>query len=81
MASEKRKRRLDLVSTLTMALTIFLFIIAIFEKGFTHELLLEAGVFLVSLKLILSSAKAQIATESIEAKLNVLLEAQSRDSK
>jgi len=30
-----------------------LFIGALFTKGFTHDLLLEAGVFLVSVKLIL----------------------------
>jgi hypothetical protein len=34
-----------------------LFVAALFLKGFTHELLLEAGVFLVSLKLILMAKK------------------------
>ena len=38
-----------------------LFVIAAFEKGMTHDLLLEAGVFLVSCKFIIGSYKAEIA--------------------
>lgn len=42
------------IPTLIVILTTFvLFTIALFTKGFTHDLLLEAGVFLVSVKLIL----------------------------
>jgi hypothetical protein len=40
-----------------IALSCGLFVLALFLKGFTHELLLEAGVFLVSLKLILMAKK------------------------
>ena len=45
--------RLDVGSVVVMALTLALFIVALFTKGLTHDLLLEAGVFLVSVKLIL----------------------------
>lgn len=37
----------------TIIVTILLFVLALFFKGLTHELLLEAGVLLVSIKLIL----------------------------
>jgi hypothetical protein len=42
---------------ITIVLSCGLFVLALFLKGFTHELLLEAGVFLVSLKLILMAKK------------------------
>lgn len=53
----------------TIALTLLLFIAALFVKGFTHDLLLEAGVFLVSVKLVLMSYKSGVATDAIRAEL------------
>jgi hypothetical protein len=47
----------DFWSLVVIALTFSLFIVALFLKGLTHEILLEAGVFLVSLKLIMMSHK------------------------
>jgi hypothetical protein len=47
------KKHLDTGSTIVIGLTFVLFVIALFTKGFTHDLLLEAGVFLVSVKLIM----------------------------
>ncbi len=44
-------------SIVVIVLTVGLFILAAFLKGFTHELLLEAGVFLVSVKLIMMASK------------------------
>jgi len=38
---------------LAVIITFVLFAVALFAKGFTHDLLLEAGVLLVSVKLIL----------------------------
>jgi len=43
----------DPCSSVVIALTLVLFLVSISVKGFTHELLLEAGVFMVSIKLIL----------------------------
>ena len=40
--------------------TIFLFGVVIFVQGLTHELLLEAGVILVSVKLIMSSYRNRL---------------------
>jgi hypothetical protein len=43
----------DAGSLIVIVITFIFFAIALFTKGFTHDLLLEAGVFLVSVKLIL----------------------------
>ncbi len=47
------KKPLDLGSIIVILITLVLFIVALFYKGFTHDLLLEAGVFLVSVKVIM----------------------------
>ena len=70
---QKRLDRIDLASTVTLVITLFLFVLALIEKGLTHEILLEAGVFLVSLKLVLAVHKISMANEVIEAKLDLLL--------
>ena len=44
-------------SLVVIAITLVLFAWALFEKGLTHDLLLEAGVFMVSVKLIIMSYK------------------------
>lgn len=64
MALEKRthksRERAGLV--VVIVLTTLLFIAALFVKGFSHDLLLEGAIFLVSAKLILM-AKANAETE------------------
>jgi hypothetical protein len=46
-----------------IVMTLVLFLLALILRGFTHDLLLEAGIFLVSVKLILM-AKKNAETES-----------------
>ncbi len=58
-------RYIDRGSFMVMAVTLALFIAALFTKGLTHDLLLEAGVFLVSVKLILQAYRSTVATEKI----------------
>lgn len=60
---------LDPWSTVVIILTLILFVTALFLSGFTHDLLLEAGVFLVSLKLILMGYKDHVHAEYIEDRL------------
>lgn len=60
---------LDPWSTVVIILTFILFVTALFLSGFTHELLLEAGVFLVSLKLILMGYKDHVHAEKMEHRL------------
>jgi hypothetical protein len=58
-----RPKSSDPWAILVIVLTIGLFVVAPFLKRFTHDLFLEAGVFLVSVKLILM-AKKNAETES-----------------
>jgi hypothetical protein len=52
-----------------LAITLALFVVALFEKGFTHDLLLEAAVFLVSAKLVLLSYKASVNNDAMAGQL------------
>lgn len=83
MALEKKKlRSRDPAVLVVIVLTTVLFIAALFLKGFTHDLLLEGAIFLVSAKLILM-AKANAETERrLELQLveiKVLLESLPRE--
>jgi hypothetical protein len=50
-------KHLDTGTILVILSTIILFIVALFVKGLTHDILLEAGVLLVSIKLIMLNYK------------------------
>jgi hypothetical protein len=47
----------DIWTIIIIIITVVLFIVALFAKGFTNQLLLEAGVLLVSVKIIMMSYK------------------------
>jgi len=74
----------DLASLVVIIITFCLFTAALFVKGLTHDLLLEAGVFLVSVKLILMAYKNSVSMEAIDKKLDQIYAAVkdsgSRDS-
>ena len=57
---------------LVIVITTILFVVAIFLKGFSKDLLLEAGVLLVSIKLILMNHKNAVTNEEILRELNDL---------
>ena len=59
----------DAGSIVVIAITFVLFAMALFFTGLTHDLLLEAGVFLVSVKLIIMAYKAGVTSESIHNEL------------
>jgi hypothetical protein len=61
-------------SLIVMAITLVLFIGAVFTKGFTHDLLLEAGVFLVSVKLIIMAYKNSVTADAIQGQLQEIKE-------
>lgn len=63
------RKHFDFWSTVVIGLTLVLFVVALFMKGLTHELLLEAGVFLVSVKLILMSYKNSVLAVKTEKRL------------
>jgi hypothetical protein len=59
------RRHLDSGTLITLLITLVLFIVALFAKGLSHDLLLEAGVFLVSVKLVLAAYKSSVANAAI----------------
>ncbi len=66
-------KNLGLGSLGVIAITFILFVTALFVKGFTHDLLLEAAIFLVSVKLIILTYRNSQGVESIEKKLDLVL--------
>src|SRR5450432_2068492 len=72
------RKHLDLSTQVTLAITLVLFVVALFEKGFTHDLLLEAAVFLVSAKLVLLSYKASVNNDAIGGQLGEMTRSLTR---
>ena len=62
-------KHFDMASLFIILITFVLFVLALFFTGLTHDLLLEAGVFLVSVKLIIMAYKASLSASNIEAEL------------
>jgi len=60
----------DRWSGTVIALTMILFILALFLHGFTHDLLLEAGVLLVSAKLVIMAHKSSVLGEQLHESLD-----------
>lgn len=67
------KKYLGPGTALVILTTLALFISALFVKGFTHDLLLEAAVFLVSVKLIILTYRNTKGVEAIQCKLDKIL--------
>jgi len=57
-------------SIIVIVITFVLFFVALFVKGFTHDLLIEIAVFLVSVKLILMTYSNSQSTRRLEQKLD-----------
>jgi len=68
------KKIFDLGNTLVIAITFILFAIALFATGLTKDLLLEAGVFLVSIKIIMMNRANSNSSMEIIKKLNEINE-------
>jgi hypothetical protein len=73
--THNHKKRVDTASLVILLITLCLFLTSLYEKGLTHDILLEAGVFLVSVKVVLAHVKNDLANQSIEEKLDRLLAA------
>lgn len=66
------RNHFDPWSIVVILLTFALFAVALFLKGIGHGLLLEAAVFLVSLKLILMSHKNSVLAQDMQARLDAI---------
>jgi hypothetical protein len=74
----KLTEHLDSRSIVVLVITLVLFIFALFAKGLTHDLLLEAGVFLVSMKLIIMAYNNSVQSKAVEARLQSIQAALNR---
>jgi len=63
------KKYLDIGSTIVIIVTFVLFVAALFTKGFTHDLFLEVGVFLVSVKIIMMAYKNEVYLQDLRKEL------------
>ena len=73
-------RHLDGGSLIIAFITLVLFGAALFTKGLTHDLFLEAGVFLVSVKIIVMAYKNSVAVGHLDEKLDKVLAALTRNN-
>jgi len=67
-------KHFDFGSIFIIIITLILFTLALFFTGLTHDILLEAGVFLVSVKLIIMAYKASRSSRKIEFELEEIKE-------
>ena len=63
-------RYFDIGTISVIIVTGLLFIVALFVKGFTHGLLLEAGVLMVSIKLIMMAYRNSLNYEELKKELH-----------
>ena len=59
------KKYFSVADTVVILTTFVLFTAAVFTRGITHYLFLEAGVLLVSIKIIMMNYKNYLATSNI----------------
>lgn len=64
------RKHFDTGSLVIIIITFILFAVALFTKGFTHDLLLETGVLLVSIKLIVMAYKNSLTSSEITKELH-----------
>jgi hypothetical protein len=64
-----RQSHLDTGSRIVVVVTCGLFVLALFIKGFGHGVLLEAAVFLVSVKLIMMAYKNSVSAAELKEQL------------
>lgn len=66
----RARKHFDAWTLLVMVITLVLFLVALVTTGLTHDILLEAGVFLVSVKLIFMGYHLSVSNKVIEHKLD-----------
>lgn len=65
-------KNIGMGSMVVILITFILFTVALFVKGFTHDLLLEAAIFLVSVKLIILTYRTNESVAKIQDKLDLI---------
>lgn len=59
-----------IVTIIIIVITVGLFIAAVFTKGLTHDIFLESGVLLISIKIILLSYRNNAIVKNIQKQLD-----------
>lgn len=67
------RRYIDTASLVVAIITAILFGAALFVKGITHDLFLEVGVLLISVKILISNYQSQVKADRLEKKLDSIL--------
>jgi len=74
------REHFDTGSVIVIAITFVVFAVALFVKGMTHDLLLEIGVLLVSVKLIMMAYKNSVTAKELQRELKAIRQRlESRD--
>jgi hypothetical protein len=77
----KLPKDVDAAGFVIIVITFVVFAMALFTKGLTHDLLLELGVLLVSIKFIMMAHKNNVAARELKKQLeninSILLEIDS----
>ena len=73
------KKHVDIGSVIIILTTFVLFTVALFVKGLTQDMLLEAGVLLVSIKLIMVGYKTRMANTEIKKELQEIKQMIAKD--
>jgi len=63
------KENIDLFTFLVASITLVLFVVALFTKELLHDIIIEAAIFLISMKLILSMYKQSVISKRLEKRI------------
>ncbi|HOW10557.1 MAG TPA: hypothetical protein PLX08_12230 [Bacteroidales bacterium] len=66
------RKYFDIGSIIVILITLMLFVLALFTKGLTHDIFLEAGILLVSVKLIMMAYRNNVFYKDIIEELKKL---------
>ena len=74
------KKYFDTGSITVIAITFLLFAFALFTQGITHDILLEAGILLISVKLIMMAYKTAFFYENIIQELKKINDSLNKET-
>lgn len=72
--TKRMRKYLSTIDLIVIIFTFLLFTIALFVKGLTHDILVEAGVLLVSIKIIVMNYRITVSNKAILEKLDEIRE-------
>jgi hypothetical protein len=64
---------MDRGSFIVAVITLVLFLAALFSKGISHDIFLETGVFLISVKIIIMANRNSVDVNHLDKKIDAVL--------